>query len=91
MRIVDVGTGSGAIAVALAHHLPLAEITAVDVSVPALAMARANAETHALAPRIRFLESDLLAAVAGEQFDAVVANPPYVSTAEELEQQGRPV
>ncbi len=77
-RIVDVGTGSGAIAIALAVHLPAAEVTAVDLSEEALAVARANAERHQVGKRIRFLRSDLLGAVAVERFDIVVSNPPYV-------------
>jgi release factor glutamine methyltransferase len=77
-RILDVGTGSGAIAVALAHKLPQAVITAVDISAAALDVARGNAERNAVAGRIRFLEGDLLAPVAHERFDIVVSNPPYV-------------
>ncbi len=65
-RIVDVGTGSGAIAVALAHKLPAASITAIDLSAQALAVARANAQQNAVNNRIRFLQGDLLAPVAGE-------------------------
>jgi release factor glutamine methyltransferase len=79
-RIVDVGTGSGAIAVALAHHLPQAAITAVDLSASALDLARHNAERNSVASRIRFLEGDLLAPVSREQFEIVVSNPPYVPT-----------
>ena len=78
-RIVDVGTGSGAIAVALAHKLPGAQITAVDVSQSALAVARGNAERNRVADRARFLEGDLLGPVAGERFEIVVSNPPYVA------------
>jgi release factor glutamine methyltransferase len=78
-RIVDVGTGSGAIAIALAHKLPSASITAIDLSAPALAMAQANAEQNAVTNRIRFLQADLLAPVAGETFHIVVSNPPYVA------------
>lgn len=81
-RIVEVGTGSGAIAVALAYTLPAAQIAAVDISKAALAVARQNAAKHGVADRIRFIESDLLAAVAGEAFDAVVSNPPYVALSE---------
>ncbi len=77
-RIVDVGTGSGAIAVALAHKLPAAEICATEISAPALAVARQNAERNGVADRVRFFEGDLLAPVAGEHFDLVVSNPPYV-------------
>jgi release factor glutamine methyltransferase len=79
LTIVDVGTGSGAIAIALAKHLPNAHISAVDVSPEALAVARANAEQHGLADRIQFVESDLLHALhPTDRFDAVVSNPPYV-------------
>jgi release factor glutamine methyltransferase len=77
-RIVDVGTGSGAIAVALAHELPDAPITAIDFSADALAIARENAKRNSVT--LRFLCGDLLAPVAGEQFDIVVSNPPYVPT-----------
>jgi release factor glutamine methyltransferase len=78
-RIVDVGTGSGAIAVALAHKLPEAQITAIDISAAALEIARGNAELNGVAERVRFLEGDLLAPVAGEEFEIVVSNPPYVA------------
>ena len=81
-RIVNVGAGSGAIAVALAHKLPFAEITASEISAAALVVARANAARHGAASRIRFLEGDLLAPVAGEQFDLIVSNPPYVPEAD---------
>ncbi len=81
-RMVDVGAGSGAIAVALAHHLHEARITAVDVSAAALEIARGNAERNGVSSRIRFLQSDLLAAVAGERFELIVSNPPYVPTAD---------
>ena len=86
-RIVDVGTGSGAIAVTLAHALPRAEVTALDISAAALAVARQNAQRHGVEGRMRFLTSDLLEAVRGERFDAVVSNPPYVADAEVLEAQ----
>ena len=78
LRVLDVGTGSGAIAITLATHRPSAEITAVDLSREALAVAFENAEAHGVRPRIRFMESDLLSAVPGERFDAIVSNPPYV-------------
>jgi release factor glutamine methyltransferase len=77
-RIADVGVGSGALAVALAHKLPSARITAIDCSRPALGIARGNAECNAVEDRIRFVEGDLLEPVAGEQFEIVVSNPPYV-------------
>ena len=81
-RIVDVGTGSGIIAVALAHKLPAAIITATDLSSRALAIAQENAEHNGVAGRIRFLEGDLLAPVAEEQFEMIVSNPPYVPQAD---------
>ena len=81
-RIVDVGTGSGAIAIALAAHLPQASITATDISADALAIARRNAARNSVAARIRFLQGDLLASMAGEQFQIIASNPPYVSTAD---------
>ena len=77
-RIVDIGTGSGAIAIALEHHLPNATITAIDRSAPALAIAQENAKRNGV--NLRFLEGDLLAPVAGEQFEIIVSNPPYVPT-----------
>lgn len=89
LRIADVGTGSGAVAVALAHALPLAQVTAVDVSPAALAVATENAERHGVAGRVRFVASDLLTSVAGELFNVVVSNPPYVAEGEALESQVR--
>jgi len=79
-KIVDLGTGSGAIAVCLAKELPETEISAVDISSAALQVARANAERHGVADRIRFLHGDLFAPLADEResFDLIVANPPYV-------------
>ena len=76
LRVLDVGTGSGAIAVALAKQIPNATITAIDISEAALSIARVNAERNGIA--IRFLQGDLLAPVAGEQFEFIVSNPPYV-------------
>jgi release factor glutamine methyltransferase len=83
-KIVDLGTGSGVIAVCLAKELPEAQISAVDISSAALQVARANAERHGVAHRIRFLHGDLFAPLAEEResFDLIVANPPYVRSAD---------
>jgi release factor glutamine methyltransferase len=84
-RILDVGTGSGNIAVAVAHQHPGAQVTAVDVSPAALAVARRNAQHHGVAARIRFLEGDLFTPIpAGEKFDFILSNPPYIAR-EDLE------
>jgi len=78
-RIVDVGTGSGCIALALANELKNAEVYGVDLSGDALEIARANAARLQLDARVRFLRSDVLEALADESdFDFVVSNPPYV-------------
>lgn len=81
LEILDVGTGSGILAVTLAHHLPHARMTAVDISVDAIAIARRNAEAQHAADRIRFVVSDLLSALDNRvgRFDAIVSNPPYVA------------
>src|SRR5437868_5876746 len=81
LKIADLGTGSGAISIALAAHLPQAAITALDISPEALAVATTNAREHNVAERIRFLQSDLLSALdhEAETFDAIVSNPPYVA------------
>jgi len=78
-KIVDVGTGSGVIALSLAAKFPEAEILAVDISEDALALARENAARLSFADRIRFLKRNLLEDVEGS-FDLIVANLPYVST-----------
>jgi len=78
-KIVDVGTGSGCIALALAHELPSAELYAVDVSKDALEIARANAARLQLDGRVRLLQSNVLEALARvHDFGFVVSNPPYV-------------
>ncbi len=78
LRIADLGTGSGIIAVALAHALPNAEIAAVDLSRQALLIARENAERNQVAGRIEFFEGDLLGPLAGRRFSIIASNPPYV-------------
>jgi release factor glutamine methyltransferase len=84
-----VGTGSGAIAVALAQKLPRAQLTAVDLSPAVLAVAGENAERHRVEGRIRFVESNLLDGLRDERFDLVLSNPPYVRDDEVLEVQVR--
>lgn len=79
-RILDLGTGSGNLAVTLAHQHRGARITAVDLSPAALAVAARNAARHQVADRIRFLSGDLFAPIpAGERFDFIVSNPPYIA------------
>jgi release factor glutamine methyltransferase len=87
VRIVDVGTGSGCIALALAQELPHAEIHAMEVSSAALEIARVNAARHQLEKRIHFEEADLLVGCEDNFFDFIVANPPYVGESEEDEVQ----
>jgi release factor glutamine methyltransferase len=83
LRITDVGTGSGCIALALAKELPQAEIYATDISAAALEVAGANAARHQLEARIQFRETDLLAGFEADSLDFIVSNPPYVGEAEE--------
>jgi len=90
LKIADIGTGSGILAITLAVHLPQAEITAIDLSPEALKIAEANARKHKVADRIHFLQSDLLLNLApndaanspsnnpAELYDAIVSNPPYI-------------
>jgi release factor glutamine methyltransferase len=78
LRIADIGTGSGIIAVAVAHALPQAQISAIDSSAPALAIALKNAQQNHLEDRIQFLEGDLLAPFAGQTFHILASNPPYI-------------
>ena len=81
-RIADICTGSGAIALALAHYLPETSAAATDISADALEIAKQNAEALNLSERVRFFEGDLLAPLAGETFDAIVSNPPYIPGAD---------
>jgi len=82
-RIVDVGTGSGCIALALAKELTHADVHATDVSPDALEIARANAARHQLDRRVQFHQTDLLGGLPHDSFDFVVSNPPYVGESEE--------
>ena len=80
-RVLDVGTGSGVLALTYAAERPEARVTAVDVSPEALGLARENAARHGLGERVQFLESDLLSGVEGE-FDLIIANLPYIAQGE---------
>jgi release factor glutamine methyltransferase len=83
LRILDIGTGSGAIALALASELPDSRITATDVSLAALEVGRKNSERLGLSNRLDFRHGDLFgAAFDGEVFDLIVSNPPYIRSAE---------
>lgn len=83
LKIADIGTGSGCVAVSAAKHLLQAHVTAIDISPAALVVARKNAAAHGVEGRIEFVESDLFAALPVEQrFDYIVSNPPYVTSAE---------
>lgn len=79
LRVADVGTGSGCLALALAQELPNAHVFATDVSPLALSVARRNAARHGLGERITFLEASLLTPFSPRSLDLVVSNPPYVS------------
>ncbi len=78
-RVLDVGTGSGAIALAIASERPKARVTATDISSLALKVARENAEQLQLSEGIHFVEGGLFEAVAGETYDLVLSNPPYLA------------
>jgi release factor glutamine methyltransferase len=77
LNILDVGTGTGCLAIAIAVELPAARITATDFTPAALAVARRNADRHRVEDRVRFLQSNLLDTIEGS-FDLIVSNPPYV-------------
>jgi len=81
-EIADIGTGSGVIAVSIAHAVPEAHIVAVDLSDDALELARRNAERHRVQRRIRFVQGDLVAPLDGGAFGLIAANLPYVRTSD---------
>jgi release factor glutamine methyltransferase len=80
LKILDIGTGSGCIALALAHHLPSAQITAIDINPQAIALARENAKINNIS-NVNFLLSDLFKNIDKDQdFDLIVSNPPYIDS-----------
>lgn len=84
LNIVDMGTGSGCIAITLAKHLPGSQIWGVDISRVALGVARQNAQIQSLTKGLQWIESDLFDQLRGDlKFDLIVSNPPYIGTAEQ--------
>jgi release factor glutamine methyltransferase len=81
-RILDIGTGSGCLAITLAAELPAASVVASDSSLTALAVARANARRHRVAPRVRLVAADLDTPLRLRDFDLVLSNPPYIAPEE---------
>jgi release factor glutamine methyltransferase len=86
-RVLDLGTGSGAIALAIAHSRPDVEVVGVDASPAALEVARENAQRLGLR-NANFVQSDWFSALAGQRFDLIVSNPPYIAAGDEHLSQG---
>lgn len=84
-RVLDIGTGSGAIALAIASERPHARVVATDISPSALQIAAANAEQLQMGERVQLRQGDLFEAAGGEHFDLVVSNPPYVARSERVD------
>ena len=83
-RILDIGTGSGCMAIAAALHLPHVKVDASDISLDALEVAKINVEKHGVKDRIRLIQSDVFSALDNEVYDIIISNPPYVGR-EEME------
>ena len=86
-QLLDLGTGTGAIALAIAKHRPKALVTAVDASEKALSVAKVNAKTLGIA-NIHFIQSDWFGVLSGQRFDMIVSNPPYIETNDTHLKQG---
>ncbi len=82
LRVLDLCTGSGCMAIATAYALPNVHIDAVDISKDALAVAKRNVTDHLLQDRIRLIESDVFSALSGQRYDLIISNPPYVDAAD---------
>jgi release factor glutamine methyltransferase len=83
LSVLDIGTGSGVIGVTVALEVPQVQVTATDISMAAIAVARQNADRHEVSERVSFIQTDLLEGIRGEgRFQAVLSNPPYVSSAQ---------
>ena len=87
LKVLDLGTGTGAVALAIAQNRPNAQVTAVDFSAEALSVAKENAENLGL-ERVRLMKSDWFSSLQGEKFDLIVSNPPYIAENDEHLKQG---